>query len=43
LKDNAATVRNRDDTKQIRVKIKDLTNIIWKLLNGEIEFEKAGS
>jgi len=43
LKDNSVTIRDRNTTKQIRVKIKDLTNIIWKLLNEEIKFEKAGS
>ena len=36
------TIRNRDDTKQIRVKIKNLSEILKKLINDEIEFEKAG-
>jgi glycyl-tRNA synthetase len=36
------TIRNRDDTKQIRVKIKDLKVILRKLINKEIKFEKAG-
>ena len=36
------TIRNRDDTKQIRVKIKNLSEILIKLINDEIEFEKAG-
>jgi glycyl-tRNA synthetase len=36
------TIRNRDDAKQIRVKISDLRDILRKLLAGEIEFEKAG-
>jgi len=40
LKD--VTIRNRDDTKQIRVKIKNLSEILKKLINDEIEFEKAG-
>lgn len=40
LKD--VTIRNRDDTKQIRVKIKNLSDILKKLINDEIEFEKAG-
>jgi len=43
LKDNSVTIRDRNTTKQIRVKIKDLTNVIWKLLNEEIQFEKAGN
>jgi len=42
LKDNTITIRDRNTTKQVRVKIGDLTNVIWKLLNQEIEFEKAG-
>jgi len=42
LKDNTVTLRNRDDTKQIRVEVKKLPDIIWKLVNQQIEFEKAG-
>ncbi len=42
LSNDDVTVRYRDNTKQIRVKIKDLTDVIWKLRNGKIEFEKAG-
>ncbi len=42
LKDKSVTIRNRDNTKQIRVKIKDLKETIFKLLNSEIKFEKAG-
>lgn len=41
-KDKDVTIRNRDDVKQIRVKIKDLKEILCKLLNQEIKFEKAG-
>jgi len=37
------TIRNRDDTKQIRVKISELKEVLRKLINSEeIEFEKAG-
>jgi len=36
------TIRNRDDTKQIRVKIIDLRDVLKKLIDNEIEFEKAG-
>ncbi len=36
------TIRDRDTTKQIRVKIKDLRDILRKLINSEIEFSKAG-
>jgi len=42
LKDKAVTIRNRDDTKQIRVKINELVNVLRKLINSEIKFEKAG-
>jgi len=42
LKDKSITVRDRDTTKQIRVKISDLKEVLKKLLNREIEFEKAG-
>lgn len=42
LDNNTATIRNRDDAKQIRVKIEDLRETIRKLVNDEIEFEKAG-
>ena len=36
------TIRDRDSTRQIRVKIKDLKDILRKLIFKEIEFEKAG-
>ncbi len=36
------TIRDRDSTEQIRVKIKDLKNVFKKLIEGEIEFRKAG-
>jgi glycyl-tRNA synthetase len=39
LKDESATVRDRDSTKQIRVKIKDLKNVVGKILQDE-KFEK---
>jgi glycyl-tRNA synthetase len=42
LEDNTVTLRSRDTTKQIRVKIENLAEIIEKLINEEIEFEKAG-
>jgi len=42
LKQKDCTIRNRDDTKQIRVKISELKEILRKLINSEIEFEKAG-
>jgi glycyl-tRNA synthetase len=42
LKDKMVTIRDRDTTKQVRVKISDLKDILRKLVHKEIEFEKAG-
>jgi len=42
IKKKDVTIRDRDTTKQIRVKVLELKNILGKLINGEIEFEKAG-
>lgn len=42
LKNKDCTIRNRDDTKQIRVKISELKDVLRKLISGEIQFEKAG-
>ena len=42
LEKNDVTLRDRDTTKQIRVKIKDLEETIQKLEQGKIKFEKAG-
>ena len=42
LKQKDVTIRNRDNQKQIRVKISELPEIIRGLINGEIIFEKAG-
>ena len=41
LKKNDVTIRSRETTKQIRVKIKDLKGILSKLIKGEIDFKKA--
>jgi len=41
-KNRDVTLRDRDSTKQIRIKIKDLKEILKKLINQEIQFEKAG-
>lgn len=41
-KDKSATIRDRDTTKQIRVKIDGLKETLRKLINKEIAFEKAG-
>lgn len=42
LKQKDVTIRRRDDQKQIRVKIDKLKEILRKLINNEIKFEKAG-
>ncbi|MAG37803.1 glycine--tRNA ligase [Candidatus Pacearchaeota archaeon] len=42
LKGKDVTIRNRDTKKQVRVKISELKSVLQKLLNSEIEFEKAG-
>jgi glycyl-tRNA synthetase len=39
LKNDSITIRDRNTTKQVRVKIKDLVNTLWKLINEEIKFE----
>lgn len=41
-KNKDITVRDRDSTKQVRVKISELKGILRQLINREIEFEKAG-
>jgi len=42
LKNKDVTIRDRDTTEQIRVKVKDLKEILRKLLNSEIKFSDAG-
>jgi len=42
LKNKDVTIRDRDTKKQIRVKISELKNVVRKLINAEISFEKAG-
>ena len=41
-KNKDVTIRDRNTTKQIRIKISELQDILRKLNNKEIEFEKAG-
>lgn len=36
------TIRDRDSTKQIRVKISELKDVFRKMISGELKFEKAG-
>jgi glycyl-tRNA synthetase len=38
-KNKDVTIRNRDDGKQKRIKIKDLKDILRKLISGELEFK----
>jgi len=40
LKQHDITIRERDSTKQARVKIKDLSNVLQQLLSGKISFDK---
>ncbi|MBM3233114.1 glycine--tRNA ligase [Candidatus Pacearchaeota archaeon] len=42
LKDKAVTIRDRDTTKQIRVKVDDLQETLRMLISGKLAFEKAG-
>ncbi|HJX50246.1 MAG TPA: His/Gly/Thr/Pro-type tRNA ligase C-terminal domain-containing protein, partial [Candidatus Nanoarchaeia archaeon] len=42
LKQRDVTIRNRDNQKQIRVRISELKEVLGKLINSEIEFEAAG-
>lgn len=42
LEDDTVTLRDRDTTKQVRLKTADLKETVLKLLNQEISFDKAG-
>ena len=42
IKNKDVTIRDRDSTKQIRVKIKDLRDVVRKLIDNKIILEKAG-
>jgi glycyl-tRNA synthetase len=42
LKNKDVTIRNRDTTRQIRVKISKLREILRDLIDGKIDFERAG-
>jgi glycyl-tRNA synthetase len=41
-KNKDITIRDRDTTLQIRVKVADLRRVLKNLINGDVEFEKAG-
>jgi len=43
LKNKEVTIRDRDTTKQVRVKTSKLKEVLKKLINSEIDFEKAGN
>ncbi|MCS4541164.1 MAG: glycine--tRNA ligase [Euryarchaeota archaeon] len=43
IKDQTVTVRDRDSTRQVRVKISELANVLQKLLLGEINLDNAGA
>ena len=36
------TIRDRDSQKQVRVKVGKLREVVGRLIDGEVEFEKAG-
>ena len=42
LNDNAVTLRNRDDARQVRIAINDLKEKIGMLISRKIKFEDAG-
>jgi len=42
IENKDVTIRDRDSTDQIRVKIKDLKEVLKMLINQEIDFKKAG-
>jgi len=42
LKNKDVTIRDRNTTKQVRVKISELKNILKNLIDEKIQFEKAG-
>ncbi|MFH1452987.1 MAG: glycine--tRNA ligase [Armatimonadota bacterium] len=42
LKDNKCTIRDRDSTKQVRIEIDKITELIKRLLNTELSFNELG-
>jgi glycyl-tRNA synthetase len=42
IKNKDVTIRDRDSTKQIRVKVSELRNVMRNLIEGNISFEKSG-
>jgi glycyl-tRNA synthetase len=43
LEDGTVTIRDRDTTAQVRVKVEELPQLLCSLLKGEISFEEAGT
>jgi glycyl-tRNA synthetase len=43
LEDDTVTLRDRDSTKQVRVAVKDLCSVLWKLIDSQLKFDKAGN
>jgi glycyl-tRNA synthetase len=42
LKDKSVTIRDRDSTKQVRVKIDEIKGILRELLNSDVKIDKIG-
>ena len=40
LKDHSVTIRDRDTTKQVRVKVKELSSTLHQLLSGKTNFDQ---
>ena len=40
LEDQTCTIRNRDDTSQVRIKIKDIPSVLLNLIKGKLKFEE---
>ncbi len=43
FEDDTVTVRDRDTTRQVRVSVKEIKEVLKKLLNDEIKFEESGN
>jgi len=43
FEDDTVTIRDRDTTRQVRVPVKELQEVLKKLLNDEIKFEESGN
>jgi len=43
LKDESVTIRDRDSTEQVRIKIKELKNVLTKLISEDIKFKEMNN